>query len=92
MRKLAGWTVVKKPEFRRGYKNVRSGMRPVADRAVADLASSCNPGELGTYKSNMRVFSYEMGRAYRLLYMPVSSRGEIVLLRVCDHKSVYGKD
>lgn len=92
MRKLAGWTVVKKPEFRRGYKNLHPGMRPVVDRVVADLASSSSPEKLGTYKSNMRVFSYELGRAYRILYQPVGSRGEIVLLRVCDHKSVYGKD
>ena len=62
------------------------------DRAIDDLAPSDDPAALGTYKANLRVFSYGVGRAYRLLYLPVSPRDEIVPLRVCDHKYVYGKD
>lgn len=57
-----------------------------------EIASSVNPAILGTYKSDMRVFAYELGRKYRVRYS-IQYRGWIVdLLRVCDHKSAYGKE
>lgn len=47
---------------------------------------------LGKYKQGMRVFAYEMGRKHRIIYSVNWSDGVVEFLRVCDHKSVYGKD
>ena len=62
------------------------------DKAVADIASATNPADLGTYKSNKKIFSYELGRKYRIIYSIIYGEGAVEFLRVCDHKSVYGKD
>ncbi|MEM3172089.1 MAG: hypothetical protein QXE82_00965 [Candidatus Nitrosotenuis sp.] len=40
----------------------------------------------------MRVFAYEIGKTHRIIYSIRYRDGVIELLRVCDHKSVYGKD
>lgn len=57
-----------------------------------DLAYSENPSDLGDYKSNLRVWAFELNKDDRLIYT-IDYREKIVhLLRVCDHKSVYGKD
>lgn len=63
-----------------------------ADYAISDLAHSENPAAKGQYKSSIRVFTYELGRGDRILYDIQYEDNIIVLLRVCDHKSVYGKD
>lgn len=61
-------------------------------KAITHIASSDNPAELGSYKQSMRVFSYEIGRKYRIIYSVRYRDGVVDLLRVCDHKSTYGKD
>ena len=38
------------------------------------------------------VFAYDLGRKYRIICRVNWNREEIEFLRVCDHKSVYGKD
>lgn len=87
----AKWRVVKEPAFRRRYKSLSPEMRSKVDSAVDELASSDNPEKRGAYKGNLRVFSYEIGRSYRIIYFTDRSEREIVLSRVCDHKSVYGR-
>ena len=47
---------------------------------------------LGRYKQGMRVFSYEVGRKYRMIYNVNWDSRVIELFRVCGHKSVYGRD
>ena len=59
---------------------------------LSAISSSENPASLGTYKTNLRIFSYEIGRRYRIVYSIRYRENIVELLRVCDHKSVYGKD
>ena len=47
---------------------------------------------MGRYKKTVEAFAYEIGRSDRLIYRVETERLEIIMLRVCDHKSVYGKD
>jgi hypothetical protein len=62
------------------------------DNAIAELAMSSNPAELGVYKPSMRTFSYELGRGDRIIFDINYADHTIMLLRVCDHKSAYGMD
>ena len=61
------------------------------NNALEDLARSKNPTDLGTYKPNMQVFAYDMGK-YRIIFSVRYSENLIDLIRVCDHRSAYGKD
>ena len=86
------WRLRWASRFKKQYKNLDPNMQQNVDEAIMEIASSVNPAILGTYKSNMRVFAYELGRKYRVI-CPIQYRDGIVdLLRVCDHKSTYGKE
>ena len=54
--------------FKKQYKNLDPNTQQDVDEAVREIALSVNPASLGTYKSNMRVFAYEIGRKYRVIY------------------------
>jgi len=60
--------------------------------ALDQITASEDPARLGAYKANLRVFSYEIGRRYRIIYSVIYREKIVELLRVCDHKSVYGRD
>ncbi|MDE1816814.1 MAG: hypothetical protein KGI11_09700 [Thaumarchaeota archaeon] len=86
------WRIVRKNKFEKQYWLLGSERQKRTDDAILDLAYSTNPATKGQYKSSIRVFSYELGRGDRILYDIQYEDSIIVLLRVCDHKSVYGKD
>ncbi len=69
-------------------------VRNAADISVDSLPGSDDPALLGRYKQGMGggVFAYDLGRKYRIICRVNWNREEIEFLRVCDHKSVYGKD
>ena len=86
------WRLRWASRFKKQYKNLDSNTQQDVDEAVREIATSVNPAILGRYKPSMRVFAYEIGRKYRVIYS-IQYRDEIVdLLRVCDHKSAYGKE
>ena len=86
------WQVLKSKVFDRQYKNLGSVRQQITDKAVLLLSESENPADLGEYKSNLRVWSYELNKQDRIIYRVEYPENIIYFLRVCDHKSVYGKD
>lgn len=86
------WNLKWASKFVRQYKRLDTKTKQAVDDAIADIVSSEDPSSLGVYKSDMRIFSYEIGRKYRVVYSIQYREGIVALLRVCDHKSVYGKD
>ena len=86
------WTFEIKLSFKKQYSGLDARTRKKVDDAMCELQRSENPALLGRYKRGMRVFSYEVGRKYRVIYNVNWDSNVIELLRVCDHKSVYGRD
>ena len=86
------WQIDKRPQFNRQYNLLGSERQKRVDSAILDLAYSENPATKGDFKKSMRVFAYELGRGDRMIYTMQYEDNMIVLLRVCDHKSVYGRD
>ncbi len=86
------WNLEWASKFTKQYKKLHSDIQHEVDNAIENIASSTNPSILGTYKADMRTFSYEIGRKHRIIYSIRYKDGIVDLLRVCDHKSVYGKD
>lgn len=80
-----------KSKFLKRFKGLDLQTKKCANTALNALANSENPSDLGIYKSDMRVFAYDIGK-YRMLFSIRYSENTIDLMRVCDHKSVYGKD
>ncbi len=86
------WTFEIKPPFKKQYRGLDAITRKKVDDAMRDLQGSENPALLGRYKQGMRIFSYDVGRKYRIIYNVNWDSNAIELLRVCDHKSVYRRD
>ena len=61
------------------------------ENALIDLENAENPAIKGDYKTNLRVWAYPIGDD-RIIYTIDYQNGIIILLRVCDHKSAYGRD
>ncbi len=86
------WNLKINGRFVKQYKNLDLQIQQLADKAISNITSSQNPSDLGVYKSNIGAFAYELGRKYRIIYSVTHMEKTVELLRICDHKSVYGKD
>lgn len=73
--------------FRRGYKRVDAAVGKRVDEAILQLLSSDDPTKLGLRKVGRwkGVYSYEIGRQFRLLYSVRFEERVVVLLDVGTH-------
>ena len=85
------WEIITETKFKKQYNHIDSQIKQRINQAIRELESSENPANVGIYKTDMRVFAYNVGK-YRILYSIRYSENIIDLHRVCDHKSVYNKD
>ena len=85
------WDFYRQAKFLRQFKRLDERTKRRVGKALEDLANSENPSDLGTYKPGMRVFAYNVGK-YRIIFGIRYSENIIDLMRVCDHKSAYGRD
>lgn len=85
------WDFYRRTKFLRQFKGLDETTKSRVGKALEDLANSENPSDLGTYKPGMRVFAYNVGK-YRIIFGIRYSENIIDLMRVCDHKSAYGRD
>jgi len=85
------WDFYRRPKFLRQFERLDDRTKTRVSTALEELANSENPRSLGTYKPSMRVFAYDVGK-YRIIFGIRYSENLIDLMRVCGHKSAYGKD
>ena len=73
--------------FRRSYKKLGSEVRVHVDQAILQLLNSEDPTRLGLRKVGRwkGVYSYEIGRQFRLLYSVMSADNVVELLDVGTH-------
>ena len=89
---MARWKVRRGSAFKRQYKNIGYVRQSKVDKVIVSLATSTNPASIGRYKKHAKVFTYNIDKGDRLIYTLDYFRNEIILIRVCDHKSAYGRD
>ena len=89
---MADWTTRSEATFDSQFKRIGHERQWLVSEAIGVLTASVDPAVLGKYKKHAGAFAYKIGRSDRPLYRPDRPRNEMVLLRVCDHKSVYGRD
>jgi mRNA-degrading endonuclease RelE of RelBE toxin-antitoxin system len=86
------WRADKRPTFLKQYGRLGSARQQKVDSALRELVVAENPADLGEYKSSMKSFAYELSKGDRIIFDVDYSNNMIIFLRVCDHKSVYGRD
>ena len=81
------WEAETTNTFRRGYRNISLQVRTRADEAMAQLLESEDPTRLGLRKVGRwkGVYSYEIGRQFRLLYTVRFEDHTIVFLDIGTH-------
>ncbi len=65
---MSTWIPNRRPVFARQFGRLDSKTKKRAEYAVSNLLAADNPALLGKYKQGKRVFSYEIGRKYRIIY------------------------
>lgn len=86
------WRIDKRPTFLKQYGHLGQVRQQKVDSGLRELATTENPADLGEYKSAMKSFAYVLNKGDRIIFDIDYPNNTIILLRVCDHKSVYGKD
>jgi hypothetical protein len=88
------WRFDATPTFDNGYNSKDVENQGRVDEALEVLAESRFPNRLGTIKNipDGRVCVYKISKSSRLSYNVSFATKTIQLIRVCDHKTVYGKD
>ncbi len=86
------WEFDRKSKFKKQFKLLGSVRQDRVKEALTQLGNSERPDSLGVYKQSMKVYAYEVGHGDRIIYTVDYERHTIVLVRVEDHKMVYGKD
>jgi len=86
------WEFDRKSRFKKQYKLLGSIRQERVKKALGQLGSSERPESLGVYKSSMKIYAYELGQDDRIIFKVDYDRHTIVLVRVGDHKMIYGKD
>lgn len=86
------WAFDIKSKFKKQYKLLGSVRQERVDNALLQLADAQRPESLGIYKLSMRVYAYELGHGDRIIFKVSYDKCTIELVRVGDHKMIYGKD
>ena len=86
------WIPEKTNQFKKQFKNLNPKLQTKVQDIITVLCYSENPTSLGIYKKHMKVYAYEIGNNYRIIYEVNFTEKTIVFIRVGDHKSSYGKD
>jgi mRNA-degrading endonuclease RelE of RelBE toxin-antitoxin system len=86
------WSFEKKNKFKKQFKLLSPEFQAKVKSALIELATSQDPTTLGIFKPSMGVYAYELNRGYRILYNVRFVDYVIELIRVGDHKEVYGRD
>jgi addiction module RelE/StbE family toxin len=82
------WEAFLTPTFRRGYKNLGPEIQKRIDDAITELMQSDNPAliairKIGKWKG---VYTYEIGKRYRIFYTVQFEQRTICFLDVGGHE------
>ena len=85
------WIPERTNQFKKQFKNLNPQLQTKIQDAVTTLCGSEDPTLLGVYKKHMKVYAYEIGSNYRIIYDVNFTEKIIVFIRVGDHKNAYGE-
>ena len=87
---MSKWTIVRTGTFKRLYRAKTDEQKQKTKEILESLTLSDNPLKLGTKKRNLNFWAVDLSYRDRLAYTVCGK--ELYLLKVCDHKDVYGRD
>ena len=84
------WIIVPTNTFKRLYQTKTNEQKQKTKEILESLTLSDNPLKLGKKKKNLDFWAIDMSYGDRLAYTVYGK--ELYLLKVCNHKDVYGRD
>lgn len=97
MYSVEDWTFEWSDTFKKLYKDKDNSIKPRVDEKLKELAVS-DPLKFGKRKKGLKysnnAYAVKVNKSNRIVYEPLVRDGKkiIRLLKVCDHKTVYGHD
>lgn len=94
---MESWTFEWSDTFRKLYKNKDNSIRRMVNEKLKELSVN-DPFTFGKRKKGLKysnnAYGIKVNKSNRIVYEPLVQDGKkiIRLLKVCDHKTVYGHD
>lgn len=94
---MEDWTFEWSDTFKKLYKDKDNSIKPRVDEKLKELTVS-DPLKFGKRKKGLKysnnAYAVKVNKSNRIVYEPLVCDGKkiIRLLKVCDHKTVYGHD
>ncbi|MEM0132939.1 hypothetical protein [Acidiplasma sp.] len=94
---MENWVFDWSDTFKKLYKSKDNSIRLKVDEKLRELAAN-GPFKFGKRKKGLKysnnAYAVKVDKSNRIVYEPVTQGGKkiIRLLKVCDHKTVYGHD
>ena len=87
------WAFIWSNSFKKQYKKKEKTKQVAIKEKLKELATSKNPLSLGEKKKNLNFYALDLNYSDRIAYGIESSEPKVIkLIKVCSHKTVYGKD
>jgi Txe/YoeB family toxin of Txe-Axe toxin-antitoxin module len=83
------WELVRTDTFLSLYRSKNEGLKKKIKILIDRMAQSENPYEYGNKKRNLGFWAADISRSERLAFTLEGNK--LLLLKVCDHKDVYGR-
>jgi len=84
------WEIVRTDTFKQLYAAKDEFLKRKTKEVIDQLAQEANPLRLGEKKKPLDFWATDLTRSDRLAYFVLGNK--LVLLKVCSHKEVYGRD
>ena len=94
---MEDWTFEWSDTFKKLYKNKDNSIKPLVTKKLKELAVN-DPFTFGKRKKGLKyssnAYGIKVNKSHRIVYELLVQDGKkiIRLLKVCDHKTVYGHD
>ncbi len=94
---LEVWEFEWSDTFKKLYKSKDNSVKPKVVEKLKELATN-DPFKFGKRKKNLKysnnAYAIKVDKSNRIVYELITQNGKkiIKLLKVCDHKTVYGHD
>jgi len=84
------WDIIRTDTFKSLYHSKNEGLKKRIKELIILLAQADNPYLYGAKKKGLGFWAADISRGERLAY--IIEGKQLLLLKVCDHKQVYGRN
>jgi len=86
------WKINEPSDIRKTFRKLGKSEKNQYRTAIRTLAESEDPKVHGNYKNNLGCFTYNITKSFRITFDIDYENRIINIIKIGDHKQIYGKD